>query len=152
MAEGKKSDYACVAIIEVPENQQATYDALINQAAKVFTESGWELEAAGLSNEQTGTTAAPPPGLVSKLLNVWSIPGFDTLPEVMAHAADSPFYVKAQSMTLAEAQNLYVKLRWDSPIGLPEKPITHYMTETLHMVNGTAARENFANYMDEAIY
>lgn len=97
-------------------------------------------------------TYGAPPGLKRRRLHAWSIPDFDSLTEVMAYAADNPSYVKAQQMTIDETQNLYVVLRWDSPIGLPDTPVNYYMMESLQMVNGVQPREDFATYMDNAIY
>jgi hypothetical protein len=145
------TDYRCLATIELPAEDVDRYDQLLCQATSVFTRQRWHLL---LSAEKAAVfdTFGVPPGLKRKRLHVWSIPNFDSLPEVMAYAADDPSYVKAQQLTLDEIQNLYVVLRWDSPIGLPETPVNFYMMESLQMVNGVQPRETFATYMDNAVY
>lgn len=151
MAEKTVSDYRCLAKVEVPADKAALYDKLICEAAPLFTRHDWRLLAPGQQAALFDTSGAPP-GLIRHLLQVWSIPDFDSLPVVMAYAADDPSYVEAQALTVGEMQNLYVVLRWDSPIGLPATPVNFYMMETLYMVNGDQAREDFANYMDSAVY
>ncbi|HWO22672.1 MAG TPA: hypothetical protein VNO30_28125 [Kofleriaceae bacterium] len=151
MAQGADSDYRCVATMEVPADQVERYDQLICQAASVFKAHDWRLLVPAQKTDVFDTTGQPP-GLVRKLLHVWSIPSFNTLPEVMAYAADNESYVEAQALTMGEAQNLYTVLRWDSPIGLPSTPVNSYMLETLHMINRVQAREDFATYMDNAVY
>lgn len=147
----KTSDYRCLAIVDIPTNKADQYDKLICDAAGVFKAHGWQLLIPAQRAALYDTTGAPP-GLLRQLLHVWAIPNFDTLPEVMAYAADDPAYVAAQEMTVGEYQNLYTTLRWNAPIGLPDTPVNFYMMETLHMVNGDQVRDDFANYMDTAVY
>jgi hypothetical protein len=145
------SDYSCLAMVEVPADKVTLYDQLICKAASIFTTHGWRLLVAAENSALFDTTGAPP-GLQRTLLQLWSIPDFDSLPKVMAYAADDPSYVKAQALTVGERQNLYTILRWDNPIGLPDTPVKYYMMESLSMVNGDQARDDFANYMDNAVY
>ena len=145
------SDYRCLAIVEVPASRVALYDQLLCEAASVFERGGWKLAVASQNADLYDTTGAPP-GLVRSLMQVWWIPDFDSLPQVMAYAADDPMYVQAQQLTVGERQNLYTVLRWDSPLGLPSTPINFYMVETLRMTNSDVARNNFATYMDTAVY
>jgi hypothetical protein len=145
------SDYRCVATVKLPADQAELYDKLICEAASVFKDRNWHLLIPGQKADIYDTTGAPP-GLVRLFLNVWQIPDFDTLPQVMAYAADNPSYVKAQQMTFNETQNLYVTLRWDNPIGITDIPIGFYMMETLQIVNDITARNDFASYMDNAVY
>jgi len=137
--------------MDLPAGKVDAYDQLLCKAAPVFTDRDWRLLISGQKAALFDTLGAPP-GLQRKLLHVWSIPDFDSLSQVMAYAADDPSYVKAQQMTIDELQNLYVALRWDSPIGLPDTPVSYYMMETLQMVNAVRARDDFANYMDDAVY
>ncbi len=137
--------------MEVPADQADRYDQLICQAASVFKKHDWRLLVPAMKADVFDTTGKPP-GLFRKLLHVWSVPSFDTLPEVMAYAADDESYVEAQALTVGEMQNLYIALRWDSPIGLPDTPVNFYMMETLHMLNSVQVRGDFASYMDSAVY
>jgi hypothetical protein len=143
--------YRCLATIEVPADQAALYDQLICEASSVFTDRKWHLLVPG-QKAAIFDTGGKPPGLVRKLLHLWSIPDFNTLPSVMDYAADDPNYVKAQALTCGEMQNLYTTLRWDNPLGLPDIPIGFYMMETLRIVNNVQARADFAAYMDTAVY
>lgn len=138
-------------MIEVPADKATLYDQLICKAASIFKTHDWRLLVAAEKSALCDATGAPP-GLLRTLLHVWAIPDFDSLPQVMAYAADDPSYVKAQALTVGEMQNLYTVLRWDSPIGLPDTPVKYYMMESLHMVNSGQAREDFASYMDNAVY
>jgi hypothetical protein len=71
----------------------------------------------------------------------------------MAAAADNSDYVEAQGYTIDEAQNLYMTLRWDNPIGLPDMPRPkYYMMETLQVRNGVPLRAPLADYMNTAVY
>lgn len=137
--------------MEVPTEEADLYDQYLCKASGVFTKQDWRLM---LSAEQAALfdTVGKPPGLKRRMLHLWSIPGFDSLTEVMAYAADDPNYVQAQLLTIDEMQNLFVVLRWDSPIGLPDTPVKFYMMEVLQMINGVQPRETFAQYMDNAVY
>jgi len=145
------TDYRCLAVVEVPADQVSSYDELLCESASVFLGRGWKLLVASQSADPYDTGGAPP-GLVPKLMQVWEIPDFDSLGQVMAYAADSPTYVEAQAKTVGELQNLYVAMRWDSPIGIPETPAKYFMVETLHMVNGQLERDKFGDYMNNAVY
>jgi hypothetical protein len=138
-------------MMEVPTEQVEQYDQLLCKATGVFTKRDWRLL---LSAEKASLfeTTGPPPGLKRRLLHLWSIPDFNSLTDVMAYAADDPNYVQAQLITLNEGQNLFIALRWDSPIGLPDTPVNFYMMETLQMINGVTPRDTFAQYMDNAVY
>jgi hypothetical protein len=70
----------------------------------------------------------------------------------MAVAADSEPYARAEQLTIDEMQNLYVTLRWDHPIGLPPTNSGLYLVETLQIDNDMIERNDFATYMDHAIY
>jgi hypothetical protein len=137
--------------MEVPTEDVDQYDQYLCKASAVFTKQDWRLlisaEKAALFD-----TSGKPPGLKRNLLHAWSIPSFDSLTEVMAYAADDPNYVQAQLLTIDETQNLHVVLRWDDPIDLPDTPVNFYMMEALQMVNGVQPRENFADYMGNAVY
>lgn len=135
----------------VATGQADIYDRLLCRASGIFTTNGWRLR---ISAERLSRfeTSGPLPGLQRELLHLWSIPSFNSLPNVMACAADNPNYVKAQRLTIDEAQNLYMTLRWDNPIGLPDTPVNLYMMETLQIDNGVGIRWNLANYMNEAVY
>ena len=139
----------CLATMGVPADQVGNYDQLLCQSTSIF--KTWRLLVSGQKAAQFDAIGAPP-GLVRQLLHLWSIPNFDSLPQVMARAADDPSYVKAAALTVHEMQNLYVALRWNDPIALPEKPIAYYMMETLEMADSVDARNNFANYMSNAVY
>ena len=143
--------YRSMATIEVPADQADLYDQMLCESASVFKDRDWHLLVPG-QKAAIFDTGGTPPGLVRKLLHLWSIPDFDTLPTVMVYAADDPNYVKAQALTSGEMQNLYSTLRWDNPRGLPDIPIGFYMMETLHVVNGMQARTDFASCMDYAVY
>lgn len=145
------SSYRCLAVVEVPSDQVAAYDQLLCEAASVFTSQRWKLLAA-TQNADAYDTGGAPPGLVRRLMQVWEIPCFDSLGQVMAYAADNQSYVEAQNKTVGERQNLYVAMRWDSPIGIPENAAQYFMVEILHMVNNELARNQFANYMNNAVY
>lgn len=152
MAAGSSSDYACVAMMDVPTEKVVEYDRLVAESGDaVFTKYGWNLLLAA-ENVAVFNCAGAPPGLARKLLNVWTIPNFDSLSHVMAQAADNADYVTAQLMTIDEAQNLHVKLIWDSPIGLNDTPVNYYLMEVLHVVNGSTQRIGLTNYMNRAIY
>lgn len=152
MAEGSGSDYALIALMAVPTEKVEQYDQLVAAAGTdVFTKYGWKLMLSGMDTALYNSIG-PPPGIQRRLLNVWSIPNFDSLQHVMAQAADNADYVRAQVMTIDELQNLYVKLIWDSPIGLPETPVNYYFAEVLHVVNSSEARINLTNYMNTAVY
>ena len=152
MAEGSRSDYACVAMMDVPADQVAQYDQLVaGSGTDVFTRHGWYLLLTA-ENAAVFNCAGAPPGMARKLLNVWTISNFDSLSHVMAQAADNADYVKAQLLTIDEQQNLHVKLIWDSPIGLPDVPVNYYLYEVLHVVNGLEVRTNLTNYMNRAVY
>jgi hypothetical protein len=144
-------DYWCLATMEVPAGQVDQYNQLLCAAADVFTRHDWRLVVAAEKAALFETSGAPP-GLQRRLLHVWSIPTFDSLTGVMAYAADNPNYVEAQSITIDEAQNLYVVQRWANPIGLPDTPVNFYMVEILQIVNGVKVRNDFANYMNDAVY
>src|SRR5215468_9995240 len=103
----------------VETGKAALYDRLLCKAFSIFTNNGWRLliSAERLSRFET---SGPLPGLQRELLHLWSIPGFDSITDVMAAAADNSDYVEAQGYTINEAQNLYMTLRWDNPIGLPD--------------------------------
>jgi hypothetical protein len=137
--------------MELPAGQVDAYDELLCKAAPVFTDRDWRLLISGEKAALFDTLGAPP-GLQRRLLHVWSIPDFNSLPQVMAYAADDESYVQAQEMTINEMQNLYTALLWDSPIGLPDTPVSYYMMETLQMVNAVQARGEFATYMNQAVY
>jgi hypothetical protein len=145
------SDYRCLALVEVPADKVALYDSLICQAAGIFKTHDWRLLIPG-QNADLFYSSGAPPGLTRTLLQAWSIPDFDSLPQVMAYAADDPVYVQAQALALVERQNLYTALRWSDPLGLPTSPINLYMMETLHMINNDQSRNDFATYMDSAVY
>jgi hypothetical protein len=151
MAEGS-SDYACVAVMDIPADKVDEYDQLVAASgADVFTRYRWRLTLSG-ENTAVFNTNGKPPGLQRRLLHVWTIPNFDSLQHVMAQAADNADYVKAQLLAIDELQNLHVKLLWDSPIGLDEKPINFYLVEVLHVVSGLEQRTALTNYMNRAVY
>lgn len=151
MAEESAAGYMCLATMDVATDQADLYDQLLGQAAPIFKTHGWRLLVSG-QKAALFDVIGTPPGLVRKMLHLWSIPSFDSLPQVMAYAADDPSYVKAQALTIDEMQNLYVALRWNNPIDLPDPPVAFYMMETLQMADSVEARENFANYMSNAVY
>jgi hypothetical protein len=127
------------------------YDELLCKAASIFIDNGWRLliSAEALSRFET---SGPVPGLQRELLHLWSIPSFDTITDVMAAAADNSDYVEAQGYTINEAQNLYMTLLWDNPIGLPDMRPNFYMMETLQVRNGIDLRWPLAKYMRSAVY
>jgi hypothetical protein len=151
MAEESAAGYMCLATMDVPTDQADLYDQLLCEAASIFKTHDWRLLVSAQKAAQYDVIGTPP-GLVRKLLHLWSIPSFDSLPQVMAYAADNPSYVKAQALTIDEMQNLYVALRWNDPIDLPDTPVAFYMMETLQMADSVGARESFANYMGNAVY
>lgn len=133
-------------------DQVAKYDSLLCEAGPtVFNANGWRLMLSAQSNSELDGIA-PPPGLVTKLLHLWEIPCFDSLPSVMAAAADNTSYVVAQQLTIDEMQNLFVALRWDNPIGLPATNSGLFIAETLQVDNDMQKRNAFATYMDNAVY
>ena len=150
-ADTTASDYRCLALVEVPADKVAQYDKLLCESAGIFATHRWRLLIPG-QNADLFQTSGAPPGLTRTLLQAWSIPDFDSLYQVMAYAADDPSYVAAQALTLAERQNLYTALRWSDPLGLPDSPVKFYMMETLRMINDDQARNDFATYMDSAVY
>lgn len=150
-AEASRSDYRCLAMIEVPTSQVDLYYQLLYKARSVFVNNEWHLLAPAQKTAIFDASGAPP-GLLRRLLHVWEIPDFNSLTQVMADAADNEDYVKAQALTTSEAQNLYVTLTWDSPIGPKKWPINFYLMETLRVVNDTAVRKDLEHYMGNAIY
>lgn len=151
MAEESAAGYMCLATMDLPTDQVDLYDQLLCQAASIFKTHDWRLLVSAQKAAQFDVIGEPP-GLVRKLLHLWSIPSFDSLPQVMAYAADDPSYVKSEALTIDEMQNLFVALRWNDPIDLPDTPVAFYMMETLQMADSVAGRENFANYMSDAVY
>lgn len=139
--------------MSVIADQVAKYDSLLCEAGPtVFTANGWRLMISAQSNTQLDGVA-PPPGLVTKLLHLWEIPCFDSLPTVMAYAADNESYVVAQQLTIDEMQNLYVALAWDDALGLTDTSSGLFMVETLQVDNNIQKRYAFSQYMQlHAVY
>jgi hypothetical protein len=143
--------YRCLALIDIPADDCESYDQLLCEAAEVFTGRGWCVRVSAEKAASLDTTGVPP-GVTRKLLHLWQIPDFNSAVSVMAHAADNPAYVRAQSMTLGEVQNFHTTLRWDNPIGIEPTPVDGYLMESLSIVNGLGPRDALANYMDRAVY